>query len=128
MKPVIEDDALLRKFKFSQNTTVSCLIFCCFCCFPEIDLEEMALAHQPSSSTAYPSSVASNLQRRVNELESALQVTQMKLVSKQEALDKLFKEKYGSVEGEVQQNMDANGKGKNKHDAGYFESYSGNGA
>lgn len=125
MKPVIEDDALLRKFKFSQNTTASCLIFCCF---PEIDLEEMALAHQPSSSTAYPSSVASNLQRKVNELESALQVTQMKLVSKQEALDKLFKEKYGSVEGEVKQNMDVNGKGKNTHDAGYFESYSGNGA
>lgn len=94
----------------------------------EIDLEELALAHQPSTSTAQSMSNSNNLQQRVNELEQTLQLAQLQLASKQEAIEKLFKEKYGSsaIESGSEQ-VDNKSKGKTKDDAGYFESYSGNG-
>jgi len=95
---------------------------------PEIDLEELALAHQPSTSTAHPTSTSNNLQRRVNELEQALQLAQFQLSTRQEAMDKLFTEKYGSSVGSSESEVvDSKSKGKIKDDAGYFDSYSGNG-
>lgn len=95
----------------------------------EVDLEEMALAHQPSTSTAHPTSTSNNLQRRVNELEQTLQLAQVQLATKQEALDKLFREKFGSsaVDSGGSEVVDSKSKGKIKDDAGYFDSYSGNG-
>lgn len=65
----------------------------------------------------------------MNELEQALQLAQVQLVSRQEAIDKLFKEKYGPVENSKVENVTDGGKdkGKIKDDAGYFDSYSGNG-
>lgn len=99
----------------------------CICLLAEIDLEDMALSHQPSTSTSHPSSNANNLQRRVNELEQALQLAQVQLVSRQEAIDKLFKEKYGHVDSNENVVDGGKDKGKIKDDAGYFDSYSGNG-
>lgn len=94
----------------------------------EIDLEELALAYQPSTSSAHSTSASNNLQRRVRELEQSLQLAQSQLAARQEAIDKLFKEKYGSsaIESGSEQ-IDNKSKGKTKDDAGYFDSYSGNG-
>ena len=104
-----------------------------FACYSalEIDLEEMALQHRPSTSTAHPTSNANDLQRRVAELEQALQAAQVQALTRQEAIDKMFKEKFGSVESAPGESIDASNsedkdKGKSKEDAGYFHSYSGN--
>ena len=95
----------------------------------EVDLEEMALAHRPSTSTAdATSSSSTTLQRRVNELEQTLQLAQVQLAARQEAIDKLFMEKYGSSAVDSgKEIIDGKSKGKIKDDAGYFDSYSGNG-
>jgi hypothetical protein len=94
----------------------------------EIDLEDLALSHQPSSSTSKPSAQSNNLQRRVNELEQALQLAQVQLASRQESLERLFQEKFGSVQSDsLLGTVDNKSKGKIKDDAGYFDSYSGNG-
>ena len=90
----------------------------------------MALAHQPSTSTNDPTSSSSsnNLQRRVKELEETLQLAQVQLASRQEAIDNLFKEQYGSSTVDSgNEIIDGKSKGKIKDDAGYFDSYSGNG-
>lgn len=91
----------------------------------------MALQHRPSTSASIPASNPNDLQRRVQELEQALQLAQVQLLSRQEAIDKMFKEKYGSLDQRAEESVvdegDEKNKGKLKEDVGYFNSYSGNG-
>ena len=101
----------------------------------ELDLEDMALARQPSTSAAasHPGAAGADLTRRVRELEEQLVSAQQALLEQREAVEKHYNSdllalRSEQAEADGAQPASMTGKGKQRDDdSHYFQSYSENG-
>ena len=93
----------------------------------ELDIEDLALAHQPSTSSVHPSSYASQQQQQIQDLQSQLQASLDVVSAQKQILKNQFEARFGGME-EALPSTATSVKGKEKDDdTHYFQSYSKNG-
>ena len=96
---------------------------------PELDIEELAAAYKPSTSSGRTQDAGSGSQATIKALQDQLALTQQAYLAQKEAMEKHFQNTYGIASKESQEaEGPVSGKGKKRDDdTHYFNSYSQNG-